>query len=107
MIQSMFMCVHFFQIYSLVYSIDNVGETDFGQAVVEFFLFAAAPQWRCDRGDCSAIVNHLVQMSSSAAAHEQRRAEEKARFFRAEVSQSGRLEQTSQRPGDQAEGLAA
>ena len=103
----MFMCVHFFQIYSLVYSVYNGGATDFRQAVVEFFLFAATPQWRFDRGDGSAIVHHFVQISSSAAAHEQRRAEEKARFFRAEVSQSGRLEQTSQRPGDQAEGLAA
>ncbi len=105
--QSMFMCVNFFQIFSLVYSVYNVGATDFGQAVVEFFLFAATSQWRCDRGDGSAIVHHhLVQISPSAAAHEQRRAEEKARFFRAEISQSGRLEQTSQRPGDQAEGLA-
>ncbi len=103
----MFMCVHFFQIYSLVYSVHNVGAIDFRQTVVEFFLFAANPQWRCDRGDGSAIVHHFVQISPSAAAHEQRRAEEKARFFRAEVSQSGRLEQTSQRPGDQAEGLAA
>jgi hypothetical protein len=107
MIQSMFICVHFFQIYSLVYSIDNVGATDFGQAVVEFFLFAAAPQWRCDRGDCSAIVHHLVQISSPPTAHEQRRVEEKARVFRTEVPQSGRFEQTSQRSGDQAKGLAA